>query len=357
MLNCVCFIVDMNFLPPALALALRAVEATSPDVQVHVFVEGSGAENATLDPAVSARANGRIRIHHNVLSARIPNTFPSTKFLPKVVYARLFAPGHLRCDRLLYLDADVLIEDRLDALFALDMRGRTIAATHDADMVAKSEESLQSKATPFASSDNYFNAGVMLIDGARWAKRDAARESIDFFAKFGAVASLPDQDFLNFAFRDDWQPLSPRWNFQGDPLAAGLRDAVKPAIIHFTGGLKAWHMEARREYPPLAATFRAMLADAGLPPDWRPARGRTSHVPPLHKLRMTARARLYSLGLVPLKARASLAEWRRFRERYVAFLNRGVETGLFADRFALGPLGEQAAPSFDGRVFRVRLTA
>jgi hypothetical protein len=98
-----------------------------------------------------------------------------------------------------------------------------------------------------------------------------------------------------------------------------------------------------------------MLADAGLSPDWRPARGRTIHVGLLHKLRMRTRARLYSLGIVPRKARTSLAEWRRFRERYVAFLNQSVETGLFADRFAPGPLGEQAAPSFDGRTFRVRL--
>jgi hypothetical protein len=72
---------------------------------------------------------------------------------------------------------------------------------------------------------------------------------------------------------------------------------------------------------------------------------------------MTARARLYDLGIVPRRARVSLAEWRRFRERYLAFLNRSVATGLFADRFAPGPLAEQAAPSFDGRVFRVRLPA
>jgi len=357
MLNCACFIVDMNFFPPALALALRAVEATTPDVQVHVFVEGAGAENATIDPAASARTNGRLRIHHNGLSARIPKTFPATKFLPEVIYARLFAPGHLRCDRLLYLDADVLIEDRLDELFALDMHGRTIAAVHDAGMVTKSAPTAPAKAALFAPSASYFNSGVLLIDAARWAERDVAGEAIAFFAKFGAVASLPDQDFLNFVFRDDWTPLSPRWNFQGGPLAAGLCDAINPAIIHFTGGLKAWHSEARREYPPLAAAFCAMMADAGLPSEWRPARGRTSYVPAFHKLRMRVRARLYGLGIVPRKAHTRLAEWRQFRERYVAFLNQGVETGLFADRFAPGPLSAQAVPSFDGRTFRVRLPA
>jgi hypothetical protein len=224
-------------------------------------------------------------------------------------------------------------------------------------MVTRSGRTSPPKTAPFASYSSYFNSGVLLIDGARWAKRDVAGEAIAFFARFGATASLPDQDFLNFAFRDDWQPLSPRWNFQSGSLAAGLRDAVKPAIIHFTGGLKAWHSEARRDYSPLTATFRAMMADAGLPPDWRPARGRTSYVPPLHKLRMMARARLYTLGIVPRRARTRLAEWRRFRERYVAFLNQSVEMGLFADRFALGPLGEQAAPSFDGRAFRLRLPA
>jgi lipopolysaccharide biosynthesis glycosyltransferase len=355
MLNCACFIVDVNFFPPAFAAALRAVEATTPDVQIHVFVEGAGAEAATIDPVAGARTNGRLRIHHNALSARIPADFPATKFLPKVIYARLFAPEYLHCDRLLYLDADILIEDRLDELFTLDMRGRAIAAVHDAVMVAKSAPTSPPKTGPFARHANYFNSGVLLIDGARWAERDVAGEATAFFAKFGAVASLPDQDFLNFTFRDDWTPLSPRWNFQSDALAAGLRDAVKPAIIHFTGGLKPWHSETERDYPPLAAKFRAMMTDAGWSPDWRPAQGRTSHVSPLHKLRMTARARLYSSSVVPYGARARLAEWRRFRERYIAFLNRSVETGLFADRFAPAPMVEPATPSFDGRTFRVRI--
>ena len=357
MLNCACFIVDVNFFPPALALALRAVEATTPDVPIHVFVEGAGAEAATIDPIVGAPTNARLRVHYNALSARIPAAFPATKFLPKVIYARLFAPEYLRCDRLLYLDADILIEDRLDELFTLDMRGRTIAAVHDAVMVAKLAPTSPPKTAPFAPSANYFNSGVLLIDGARWAERNVVRDSIDFFAKFGGAASLLDQDFLNFAFRDDWTPLSPRWNFQGDPLAAGLRGAVKPAIIHFTGGLKPWHSEAKRDYPPLAAKFRAMMADAGWSPDWRPARGRTSHVSPLHKFRMNARAWLYNLGLVQRRTHASLTEWRQFRDRYAAFLDHAVESGLFADRFAPSLLSEPPAPSFDGRTFRVRLPA
>jgi lipopolysaccharide biosynthesis glycosyltransferase len=355
--NCVCFIVDANFFPPALALARRAVEATTPDVQIHVFVEGAGADAAAIDPLVEAPTSGRLRVHHNALSARIPPAFPATKFLPRVIYARLFAPEYLQCDRLLYLDADILIEDRLDELFTLDMRGRAIAAVHDAVMVAKSESPSRRKTAPIDRHANYFNSGVLLIDRARWAERDVAGETTAFFAKFGAAASLPDQDFLNFACRDDWTPLSPRWNFQSDALAAGLHDAVKPAIVHFTGGLKPWHRETGRDYPPLAAKFRAMMADAGWSPDWRPAHGRTSHVSPLHKLRMTARAWLYSSSVVPYGARARLAEWRGFRDRYVAFLNHGVETGLFADRFAPGPMAEPATPSFDGRTFRVRLAS
>ena len=169
-------------------------------MQIHVFVEGAGAEAATIDPFVGARTNGQLRIHCNALSERIPKNFPATKFLPKVIYARLFAPEYLHCDRLLYLDADILIEDRLDELFALDMRGRAIAAVHDARLVTQSEPTAPPKAVSFASNASYFNSGVLLIDVARWAERDVAGEAIAFFAKFGAVASLPDQDFLNFVF-------------------------------------------------------------------------------------------------------------------------------------------------------------
>jgi hypothetical protein len=80
MLNCACFIVDIDYYPPALALALRAIEATGPDVQVHVFVEGAGADKATIDRG--APTDARLRIHHNALSARIPHASPPSWLLP-----------------------------------------------------------------------------------------------------------------------------------------------------------------------------------------------------------------------------------------------------------------------------------
>ena len=171
--NGVCFVVDMNFYPIAVALALRVVEIPV-DAQVHVFVDGPGAETADARSVGALRGHPRISVHVNTLSLDAFDVFANSKGFPKVVYGRLVAAKHVDCERLLYLDADILIEKRLDALFSLDMRGHAVAAVHDAGIVVKSNRASHTRAQPIQRDKDYFNAGVMLIDREQWLKRDSS---------------------------------------------------------------------------------------------------------------------------------------------------------------------------------------
>lgn len=109
----------------------------------------------------------------------------------------------LPVERVLYLDADVLIRDDLGALWNTDLNGKPIGTVRDVGFPMGHDDMERSP---------YFNAGVLLMDlahirGTVNVLRTAAEAFLD--------AKYADQDALNTHFRDAWHPLPMKWNAQG----------------------------------------------------------------------------------------------------------------------------------------------
>jgi lipopolysaccharide biosynthesis glycosyltransferase len=98
----------------------------------------------------------------------------------------------------------------------------------------------------------YFNAGVLVIDSARWKDEAVGERALDYLARRPATVNLFDQEALNAVLGARWQRASYRWNLiasvagrsfldvplsQRDDYDASLR---APGIIHFAGTLKPW---------------------------------------------------------------------------------------------------------------------
>lgn len=257
------FVVDAKYFPLALIQAKRLLDLQPRPFRAHIFVDGQGADTIVIPGHLDVSVRDRLIVHRNALAPFFFDGLTKTRTRSQSAYGRLFAPTLLDEDRLLYLDVDIVITGPITDLLGVDLKGHSIAAVHDSGILA-GRRAHQPRHSELRQRDRYFNAGVVLIDGASWRKRDFKTESIAFFAKFGRDARLMDQDFLNFAFRDDWVPVSPRWNFQGLANEVGLFNAVAPRIIHFTGKIKPWHRISAQMYPPLAGYFTEHMAAAGV---------------------------------------------------------------------------------------------
>ena len=67
------------------------------------------------------------------------------------------------CDRVLYLDCDVIVLDSLDPLMRVDLSGKCIAAVTNPPITLEwMQKHCASLSLP--DTDDYFNAGVMLMD-------------------------------------------------------------------------------------------------------------------------------------------------------------------------------------------------
>jgi len=120
----------------------------------------------------------------------------------------------------------------------------------------------------------YFNAGIMLIDVARWRSDDIAARALTYLRRYRRRVYFWDQEALNAAMVGNWTKLDARWNWSPrfNRIASndsGFESAEKsPWIIHFIGNLKPWHFEGKSAPYELYYRYLDSTAWAG----WRPAR-------------------------------------------------------------------------------------
>ncbi|KAL1939691.1 hypothetical protein VTO73DRAFT_9724 [Trametes versicolor] len=152
-----------------------------------------------------------------------------------LTWAKIGMIPRLPVERVLYLDADVLIRGDLRELWDTDLQGKPIAAAVDVGFPVGHDGVKQPP---------YFNAGVLLMDLTTIRKR---LDELNALAATMKDSRMQDQDALNVHFGTDWLPLSLQWNAQGlgtyathhtpERAALQLDEMANPKIVHFTGSL------------------------------------------------------------------------------------------------------------------------
>ncbi|HGL0798703.1 TPA: SP_1767 family glycosyltransferase [Streptococcus pneumoniae] len=167
--------------------------------------------------------------------------------ISSIAYARYFIPDYIQEDTVLYLDCDLLINDKLDSLFEQDVREHYIAAIRDAN-------------------GQGFNTGVLLINNEKWRQEKLKERLIEQsivtmkeveegrFEHFNG-----DQTIFNQVLQDDWLELGRAYNLQvGYDIVAlynnwqeHLAFNDKPVVIHFTTYRKPWTTLTANRYRDL----------------------------------------------------------------------------------------------------------
>ena len=154
-------------------------------------------------------------------------------------FYRLFVPQLADAtSRVLYIDADTYPEtDALWGLFDLDMGDHAIAAVRDFHTTCATDPAQHSELAVGGSppGDKYLNAGVLLVDVARYAERDLARQ----FVATSIKHSAHDQAAINLVLHGNWLELSPAFNMTPWGLVS-ISNLIAPAITHFLGPGKPW---------------------------------------------------------------------------------------------------------------------
>ena len=178
-------------------------------------------------------------------------------------------------ERAIWLDADLLVLDDLAALWRSETAGRSALAAQDAVVPwLDSPFGLAAcEARRHPTRSKYFNAGVVVVDLARWRRERVVARAFDYLRRHRATVSFWDQEGLNASLAGDWGELEPRWNVNVDESLAGELGAADPtrlraaaSILHFCGRQKPWRSLSSGSASVLYYEVLDETAAAG----WRP---------------------------------------------------------------------------------------
>ncbi len=124
---------------------------------------------------------------------------------------RLFIPYFLddSVDRILYLDADTIVNGSLGEFYGTDLAGKAIGMIQDSLGRAYKQNHLG-----FAEEEPYYNSGVILFDLKQWRAEAFSEKIIEHVASREWNYTSPDQDLLNVVCKESIYSLPAKYNFQ-----------------------------------------------------------------------------------------------------------------------------------------------
>ncbi len=171
---------------------------------------------------------------------------------PLEIYFRIFAAKYLPSviNRVLYLDADTLVINKLNELYYMDFEGNyLIATTHVRKVLHKFNEIRLG----IEKDEPYINTGVLLMNLKELRKAKIEEKLADFLQKNKKKLMLPDQDIISAIYGDKIKlvddlkyNLGDRnlnyYNLNNPKAKIGMKWICKnTVIIHYFGRNKPWN--------------------------------------------------------------------------------------------------------------------
>ncbi len=238
--------IDEGYAPHAAVTIASALDHTGhPDaLRFHILEDGTLCEPTRT----KLRHTARDRLSFTTVRTDDLTDLPLNRnYISQATYYRLAMHTALPRDvsRIIYIDADTVVTDALEYLWAIPLDGCAIGACADEGGLT------QSARLGLPTEHLYFNAGVSIFDLDALRGMDFAAAVAETYARHKEKITLQDQDLLNLVFCGKTKALPLRWNVgtrlylpseveaaysQDEALAA----ASAPGILHFTDRRKPW---------------------------------------------------------------------------------------------------------------------
>lgn len=274
--NAVCLCVDARMLIPAFFVADAIRKAALPHgsaFDLIIFVPKDDVDTSHRAWA----AQHAITLRHDIDISTVRDIVIRQSRLSTATLMKLLLAQHLagRYEKILYLDADLVVENDVGALFGLDMGEFAVAAVPTRRTWAHVPDQERDwwlahfRELGMTAPYRYFNTGVLLIHVETWNRQELTHRSIDFIRQNPDVCYLPDEDALNAVLDGKLLELSPIWNAPPSSRRIGSEEDLQPVIVHYIGPAKPWirFKKGKRLFQDMAAyrRYREFLRDTPWP--------------------------------------------------------------------------------------------
>ncbi|HEM3632016.1 TPA: glycosyltransferase [Streptococcus suis] len=168
------------------------------------------------------------------IETRLAKISTENILLPLETYLRLLLPLLLpHLDRIIYIDTDILVVNSLEELWNFDLRGACLGAIKDRAFI------LRKNSWPYyflpQNAENYFNAGVLLLDLEILRQHSVMERVIEFSIWNAENLLMADQDALNYCLGNSVSYLDDRYNYVVQNFTSSPRSVEEVTLIHYCG--------------------------------------------------------------------------------------------------------------------------
>jgi len=185
-----------------------------------------------------------------------------------MTYARLALPQMVTEDRVLYVDADMVIQSDWTCVWELDLGEAVIAAATDVITKTLGAERLDLAKFNLDGAAPYFQAGFLLMNLNKWREFEVSEKVITYLRENPKHCCFWDQSALNVVLYQRWKMLPREWNTPAWWADQKIEDCtIEAPVLHFVGPAKPWN-HGHHTSPSAKVFFRWLDETAWK--GWRP---------------------------------------------------------------------------------------
>jgi lipopolysaccharide biosynthesis glycosyltransferase len=238
---------DENYIVPIYAL-LTSIFYNNRDSAIIFHVIATGLNEIEKDDIKEyVRKNNAEIFYYSVNEEEVRKSvyIPANTHFTIATYYRLFFPSLMtgNVQKLLYIDSDTIVTGNLKELYNIDIGNAPIGAATDSGPHPGEALGIKGK-------ENYFNAGVLLINIKNWREQMVTENALKFLAQYPEKIKYVDQDALNATLIDRWFRIDNKYNVTWFDVSLQVpkKELIKDTIIiHYTTPNKPWHCLARNK--------------------------------------------------------------------------------------------------------------
>ncbi|WP_051990264.1 glycosyltransferase [Ligilactobacillus equi] len=193
-----------------------------------------------------------INYHPIIIGERAFEDAPTTDRYPETIYYRLLAHEYLpeTLDKILYLDADILVTNDISPLYDLEINDYLYAAASHVNENGLVDVANKVRLENYQAK-TYYNSGTLLMNLKKIRQEVKRQDILDYIRHNDYKLFLPDQDVLNalyghkiFQVAEEIYNFDTRYFTQYELQSKGywnLDRVIKETVfLHFCGREKPW---------------------------------------------------------------------------------------------------------------------
>lgn len=235
----IAFCINDNYVEQLIVVLWSIMKNLTTGRNVNVWIVSSDMSDASKNYLRKLRL-GFKNLHLSFLDidAKELTQLPRTiDYISTETYYRYLLPNLLpNIDKILYMDADIVVNGDISPLYDTDLANCYIAGADDSYIAAINHK-------PQIGLDNselYVNAGVLLMNLKQMRTDNIPQKLIDTTKNMASKVKYQDQDIINIVCRGKILEFDSIYNYTSHNILKEKSKYKHAVVIHYTGKNKPW---------------------------------------------------------------------------------------------------------------------